>query len=327
MDLPTLVTSLITSGFVVGVGVPWLVKRGLDHGFSLNLATHKSELDAELTRLKGSLDAEGTIARANLESALRQTTERILGEESAERSYRFEAKKRLYHAVGPLRFQLVGASVQFLSRLIGVTEHKFALNMQRYFGRSFLYRVSRLLALTELIERQTVYADFSVDDGMINLLRFRSQIMRALSSDDVVVNHPNADWTRQKEHIFRDQLPVLGNCLVIEEEAGSRVMRFEEFDECLEDESYLEPLKEILSTLHPTSTPILWMRLVAIAQACHQLTHADDIAIALDPEPFDLERLVDASEDSHMQQHRDELIGVLRSFADRITSPSTPAVA
>jgi hypothetical protein len=53
-------------------------------------------------------------------------------------------------------------------------------------------------------------ADFSVDPGAIALLRFNRAAERMLSGDDVVLDHPGADWSTQSQHLFAttfEQLP------------------------------------------------------------------------------------------------------------------------
>lgn len=312
MDVATILASVVSAG-AVGLGAgKWIAGRAVDHA-----------LARKLEEFKASLAREGAAIQAQLEASLRRADEIFLGEQAAERSYRFEARKRLYGAVGPLRFQLIGAAVQYLERMESLARYRYATSMQGYFGQSTLYRLARLLALTELVERQVALFDFSADPDMVVLLRFRAQLLRALSSSDVTLDRPDADWTRQKEHIYRDHLPVLGISMIVDAPNGAeRALRFDEFREWASKDGFLWPLREMIETLHPTETPILWLRLIAIAQACTALIAAEDIATALDPPDFSLDGLLSASEDAHIRANGEAVRAMLDSFSKQVALPA-----
>lgn len=318
---PETVLVTLAAGSAVLVAVKWLGQRAVEHAFSVHLTRYKGELDEQLTRLKASLDVEVASAQSKLEASLRRADEIFLGEEAAERAYRFEARKRLYGAVGPLRFQLLNACSQFLTRLHSIGGYSYATTMKGYFGRSLLYRLARLLAITELIKRQIAYSDFSVDEAMIVLLRFRAQLLRALSSGDVSPNHPGADWTEQKEHVFRDQLPVLAIALVVQDaSSGERIARFDEFEVLLDsgDGHYLQPLTQIVENLNPTTTPIFWVRLMAVGQACEGLLEGENIAVALDSPSIDYAALVALSEDPFVTANAPSILESLTHFRTKV---------
>ena len=301
LDLWTILLSIVASGGVAFLAVKWLAQKTIEHGFALHLTTQKAALDEELTRLKNGLDAQAKAAEVSLAASLRRADEMFLGEEAAERSYRFDAQKRLYSAVGPLRFQLIVACAQLLSRLHSMRgEYGWGTSMEGYFGRSFLYRLARPIALAELIENQIAYADFSVDPAMIHLLQFRGQIHRALCSADVPLIHPGVDWSRQKEHIFRDQLAVIAIAMIVDEENGvRRLVRFDEFETRLKNAkaTYLQPLTRLVADLDPTRTPIFWLRLLAIGQACEGFLQHEAIARLLGPPSLAYQRLIEESQD------------------------------
>ena len=52
-----------------------------------------------------------------IQGEIRKEIETYLGDKSAEREYQLEARKRLYKAIGPLRFQLVVACRDASSRI------------------------------------------------------------------------------------------------------------------------------------------------------------------------------------------------------------------
>lgn len=321
-DFLSLALSSLVSVATVVAGMKWLADKAISHKLERRLAEQQKDLDAELERLKSRLETQANEAQARLESALRRADEMILGEEAAERSYRFDAKKRLYESVGPLRFQLLTACSQYLSRIESIGKYNYDTGMSGYFGKSLLFRLGRLLSLTELIERQSAYADFSVDTGMIVLLRFRNELLRALSSGDVPIDHPAVDWDWQKEHLFRDTLSVIAVSLIHGEEL--RVIRFDEFEYTLGDGTghYLEPLKGIVSGFDPSDTPIFWLRLLAIGQACEGLLENDPIASALDTPALPYRDLIGISKDKHLTDNAAQYESMLKTFRTAVSLPA-----
>lgn len=284
VDIGTILLSLGGSGALALFAVKWFGERSVDHAFARRLEAYKSELS------------------------------RATGDEAAEREYRFEARKRLASVIGPLRFQLLQAAILYRDRISAVARFKYAVSMQRYFGRSTLYRIGRLLALIELIERQAVYLDFSVDASMIDLMRFRAGVFDALSDGRVVLDHPDADWTQQVEHLFRDEITVIATAMMTQPVGeGIRVIRVDEFNAVLGDAStgFLEPLTGQISRLNPTTTPVLWLRLVAVAALCDALVSSEPLAKALGGEAFDHAQLLDASGDAYITSHRAEYASVI----------------
>src|SRR5256885_1724286 len=83
------------------------------------------------------------------------------------------ARKRLYTAVGPLKFQLILASFDLVNRVlwIGMSNEQFPITYKGYFGRSTLYRLLRVFGISEMVERQIADADFTVDPWMVSLIR------------------------------------------------------------------------------------------------------------------------------------------------------------
>lgn len=326
IDPATLVLSLFGSAGMAALAGHWFAKGVVEHAFAVDLEKRKNELSAALAQTQAALDAQLAESQLRLESQLRRSTEAMLGEEAAERSYRFEARKRLYTAVGPLRFQLIQAAVQLRSRVRSFRRTAYDVSLTGYFGRSLLFRIGQVLALTELIERQIAYADFAVDPGMVSLLRFRAQIMRALSSGEVSLGHGDEDWTRQKQHIFRDQLPILAVSMITpQEDRPDRVVRFDEFVHLLEsgDGRYLQPLALLVDGFDPTETPILWLRMLAMAEACGGLLDAEE-AVAIDPPVLDLAELLAVSKDPELATGTDKYLAMLADFRARSAPPPVP---
>jgi hypothetical protein len=143
---------------------------------------HKAAPDERLAASKSELDRQVAAANAQLEATLRKGVEEYLGDKAAERQYRLEARKRLYTAIGPLRFQLVVACSDFAGRVerMATGKQPYATSLKGYFGRSTAFRLLRLFAVAELIERQITYADFSVDPSTVDLLRFKDAAFRCM---------------------------------------------------------------------------------------------------------------------------------------------------
>ena len=140
--------------------------------------------------------------KALLQGEIRKDVEEYLGRKEADREYELEARKRLFHAIGPLRVQLLLACRDLTNRVHNYPHKEYKMNIKGYYGRSTLYRILRPLAITELIERQITYTDFSLDASAMELLRYRRSILKALHGEEVVFNHPNVDWTVQEQHIL-----------------------------------------------------------------------------------------------------------------------------
>src|SRR6266436_657916 len=149
MDATTLISSLISSGIVSFAAARWLAKRLVDHRLRKELAEHKGAIDAkvgkELAEHSALLNDRLTAARTEVDAFLRRSVEENLGERAAERQYRFEAQKRLYAAIGPLRFQLVLACSDFAGRIerIGNGKQQYPTSLNGYFGRSTAFRLLR----------------------------------------------------------------------------------------------------------------------------------------------------------------------------------------
>lgn len=277
IDVSTLIASVLGAGTTAFAVLQWSSKPFFDK----HLETYKTKLSHE--------------------NAL------LLGDATADRQYRFEARQRLYKAVGPLRFQLIQSTVQVRDRIINIVEYKHDLASRGYFYRSTLYRLGRLIALLEFIEREMAYSDFSVDDSMLRIVRFRALIFQAFSGSWFLLGHPDCDWAVEREHLFRDTLPVIATAMLTASPGGSeRIVRVDEFNSALSlGGGYLEPLTTQIASLHPRDTPVLWLRIVAVAAICDALLRSEArIADALGAKDYDFSPLLAASDDPFVMANR-----------------------
>lgn len=306
MDGWTAFASLASSVGLVAGGAHWLMQRLINHRLERAQQNYQAQIDQHLARAKTELDKElrdhqaqidERLARqsSEVDAKLRREVEEYLGDKAAEREYQLDARKRLYTATGLLRFQLVVAASDFASRIASVGARNYQLRLSGYYGRSTLYRLLRLLAVTELINRQMAYADFSVDKSVVTLLRFRRLLFRSLS-DQLVENDPT-NWKRQEQHLFNDTVLLLSTVgIVAEPDGGQRVIRYDEFSEYLETGSEildkLRPLPELLDEFTPATRPLWWLRLVTLAAVCNALVAVEGARIGLEADVLDIRSLI-----------------------------------
>ncbi len=289
----------------------FLADRLLTHRLTRELADHTARLNAAVNS-----------AKAEVEARYRQEVELQLGEAAAERTYRAEARRRLYQALGPLRFQLMVAAAEWANRVarFGVKDSStYDMQPGGHFFRSTAYRLLRLLAVAELIERQIAYADFAVDPDMRTLLKFKRQLGQCLSSADVSLGHEQEDWRTQRQHVFSDMLSNIAASMVVFDDAQKveRVVRFDEFQAILDDRQLiagLHPIPALLIGFNVKSKPVLWLRVLAMAQLCVGLLERHGQELGLELQPMDLGRMVRLTGDTTIESRSDDYLEALRSF-------------
>jgi hypothetical protein len=308
MEIGEVVAAMASTGAISVAVAHWLGKTLIERRLSRNDREH----EAELSRMLKEHSAE-------VESKLKKEVEGYLGDQNAERQYRLDAKKRLYSAVGPLRFQLLLACAEYANRIARMSDGKYRydMSMLRYFGRSTAYRLIRTLAVSELVERQIAYADFSIDPAMRALLRFKQQAFLCLSSHQVSLNHPDADWTRQHQHAFYDNLTMIASAMIVDEGEGqTRVLRFDEFIDAVETDGLARfaPVPDLLTDFAPEKKTILWMRMIALAQLGIGFVECYGEDLGLEITPIDTEAALELAHDPHIAANRDAYLAAIRTF-------------
>jgi hypothetical protein len=328
VDLSTVVTSLVSSGIISIGAARFLTTRLIDHRLTKDLANHKAALDERLATSKSQLDRQLAVANTQLEAALHKGVEEYLGDKAADRQYRLDARKRLYAAIGPLRFQLVMACNDFAGRVerMGSGKQPYATSLAGYFGRSTAFRLLRLFGVAELIERQVAYADFSVDPSTVDLLRFKDAAFRCMSSSTIVLNHPKANWNNQVEHVFWDALSMISAAMIVNDGAGTiaRVMRFDEFDKFATDPgkvAAIHPIPVLLEGFTVVSKPILWVRFITLAHLCNSFVRREGPALGITADSYDGAVAFRASTDDFVKANCDKYCEMLQ----RVISPIAAA--
>lgn len=329
MDWATLVAAVTSSLGITAAGAYWLGQALVNHRLNQALEERKSELtqqlDAQkaiaaqdLERLKNTLQLDQARIKSTMDAEIRKQVESQLGEIAVHRQYEYEARRRLYVAIGPLRFQLLLACRDFVSRIQALDSSKrYELNLNEYFARSTVYRLLKPLALATLIEEQMALADFSVDKAAIDCLRFRRSITRILSGDELVGKHPKIDWSRQYEHAYADSLASVAQAMIVRPAGeAARTLRFDEFTIKVRAQGWasFSPLDNLLEHFRPAAKPILWLRLVAYASSCNALVSRQGQELGFRDEPFDTASMLSRSEDPFTQANFPELLTCMREL-------------
>lgn len=232
-----------------------------------------------------------------------------LGDVEADRSYRYEARKRLNAAVGPLQFQLLFACRDLCAR---IEKHgrpgSDVTTLDGYYGRSMLFRILKPLVICELIERQMAFADFAADAVGAVALRFNKSAILVLSGESVIGNYPAVDWTAQTQHVFYDSVSSATDALIVKDGETERCMRFSEFENFIKDEgnlTRLHPFPRIINGFTPSAKPIFWIRLVAYAFLCgdfvNKIGPAHELGFA--KRKVDVKNLLAQADDAAINEH------------------------
>lgn len=253
---------------------------------------------------------------------LKKDVGEYLGDAAAEREYRAEARKRLYTAISPLRYQLSIACSELANRVGHIADgtQPYPTGLDTYFGRSTSYRLLRIFALTELVERQIAYTDFSVDPFMSALLRFKRLIYACMSGDKIICGHPNANWEDQIEHLYHGSLNMISSVMIVAESDGAqRVRRFDEFIDgmCgLPAFDAIKPLPALLADLTAKAKPILWIRLIALGELCTQFLELYSSDLGIEVDKFDGAALIGRMRDVFVQKNIDRYAAALLDLKD-----------
>lgn len=286
-----------------------IAKDAADHAANLNLAVNA--------------------AKAEIEARFKQEVELKLGDAAADRMYHSEARRRLYQAVGSLRYQLLVAAAEWTNRVVRIGDidaSMYDMSLKGHFLRSTAYRFLRLLAVAELIERQIAFADFTVDPDMRTLLKFKRQLGQCFSSSDVSLKHPQEDWQHQRQHIFSDTLSSLAAKMVVTDSATGieRVARFDEFQVMLGDENCakgLHPITALMIDFTPTSKPILWLRVLALSQLCTGLLETQGRDLGIEVQAIDLEQMLCLAKDEAILDGMTMYLEALEKFRSALQFP------
>ena len=121
------------------------------------------------------------------------------------------------------------------------------------------------------------YADFSVDPGAVAVLRFRRASFEAWTGGGVVLDHPDADWHTQAQHVFSDKLRCASNTLIMNDgrDRIAYANEFQSFAGNSENRDRLHPFPRLLKAFTFAAKPILWIRMVCFGLLCNDYVRAE----------------------------------------------------
>ena len=298
-DFGTILTAILSSLGVSLGGAWWLGKTLITHRLSKDLADYEAQWKRDLNQ-----------ESLNLSGAVKKEVENYLGEQSARREYELEAKKRLYQAIGPLRFQLLLACRDIAHRVEGHGLRKaYDMSSSHFYGRNTIYRLLKPLAISELIEGQVAYTDFSVDESALDALLFKKSCSLAFTGSEVLCNHPDIDWNNQSQHLFFDTLTEAASVLIHKEQSTYRILTFHEFNDqydALLSNSGLLAISRIIDGFTMSSKPLFWLRLVSFGHICREFLGSAGRDLRFEYSHFNLNGLIEKTEDDYVLSRVDE---------------------
>jgi len=234
-------------------------------------------------------------------------SQRRLAANQAQIDYELAAKKRLYEALGPLRFQLLVAARDVVRRVRPHRTERWNMTPDGFYAGSFIYRLLRPLALAELVERQMAVVDFSVDPTGMELLRFEAAAYRMLTSSDPLPYHGHLDWSRETQHVFRDNLRLAASALIaVGPDGETRVVDYSEFlERQTVNHPALAPVRRLFAgcSHNLTENAVWWVRIVGYAYACQWLLEVQGKQLGFGVQTLDVKAMIAAVKDAEVLTH------------------------
>jgi hypothetical protein len=145
-------------------------------------------------------------------------------------------------------------------------------------------------------------ADFGVDETAIDLLRFDETARQMLTGGEIVQDH-KADWSRQTDHLFSENLQVAAASLLVHDPSGVvRVADFAEFAARLQEDGIPPALADLFAIFGRckrslVENPVFWLRLVGYGSLCNDLVDTLGVRIGFRQRPYDSVEMLRRSED------------------------------
>lgn len=292
MNFNSVTSMLATFGITTAAcvaAIAWFFKSLIQKKITQEIEKYKTTLSSELESAKADLLKDVNQKKAEIEGDVKKEVETFLGQIAAQRQYEYEARKRLYTVIGPLRFQLMLACRDLTRRIEGYSKNHYPTSINTYYGRSTLYRILRPIAIAELIEQQIALADFSVDVDAVDCLRFRKSATRIWSGNEIACGYENINWDEEHEHVFSDSISVSANALIKREpNTPDRILRYDEYVKLVDAHQLddIRSFRDLLKSFDIQEKPILWMRLVAYASSCNNFVTIHGAKLGFAEEDF-----------------------------------------
>ncbi|HEY5783880.1 MAG TPA: hypothetical protein VIT65_03805 [Microlunatus sp.] len=253
-----------------------------------------------------------SFAATRLNQASLERLRADLGEHAAarqaRRDYEYEAAKRLYREIEPLRFGSIVAAESAAARVVDLARAARDGHLDPggswlddpdddYFLQSTVYRMLAPLAWVRLGQAKLTTIDFSLDAGLRRWYLLARQASMSFSDDFVLAaatpslrydpDHPlDGGPTRSRQGVYVGLVEQAVDALVAEDsgfegEAGADVLRFGSFlRRQNEDERVrvaLEPMFDFFRGFHPERRPVAWRILLSQAVIYRALPSAADV--------------------------------------------------
>lgn len=256
----------------------------------------KSELTEKSQVRLESLKSDLTAKNQEEIELLRSTLGEQGKEKDARRDYEYEARKRLYDQVEPVRFHLHEAleeahyRVRSLARTsrsgnLGIGEESW-LGGYGYYLRSTIYKLFLPVVYFRLLQARMTFTDFNLDRDIALQYGLLKLYVRSFTDDfEFAALKPQIPYDpnhRDSERLaagdpaaFSRQALVLGDLeciadiLITREDGQTRALQFGEFEMLLDAKKHDENLQEVLNLFtgfSPERKPVL-SRLLLV-QAC-----------------------------------------------------------
>jgi hypothetical protein len=301
MKLPDAVTVAATIVSVVGfIGTVWV-----NYFSSRSLERVKAHYQAELERRKNELQADLEGRKTGLQKELEEFKAGLTEElaiQNAQRSYEYDAKKRLYIQVEPLLFQLfeaAGSAFRAVASLARTQQQKnlpewLAADADKYYIRSIIHRLFLPLAIFRLIQRSTTGFDLNLDPSIRLRYALLKESYRTWTDDFELADikpkltycpdDDDDDGARPRKtdqaKVWRQGLVIgdldrLVDAMTIAENSPQRPINFGEWELAVVKSTKLKPAFEIVEEIFIEfdfyNRPVLGRVLISYACLMHAL--------------------------------------------------------
>lgn len=235
--------------------------------------------------------------------------------QDARRDYEYEARKRLYDQLEPIRFQFAGAADSAYARIADLARAAQRGNLDppdnwlsakgdAYFLLSTVYRLLAPLAILRLAQRALTLVDLRLDQD-IKYWYIISRKVALTFSDDFnlaqaapALDYRPVDERRRKSRdirvhsrqgVYIGRVEAAADSLLTRDQDAPRLMTFGEFEASLRSGAEpltgsLRPFFDILTDFHPGRRPVTWRILIAQAHLYRVALHLKGVDPAEDPE-------------------------------------------
>jgi hypothetical protein len=256
----------------------------------------KSELSEKSQARLESLKSDLTAKNQEEIELLRSTLGEQGKEKDARRDYEYEARKRLYDQVEPVRFHLHEAleEAHYRVRSLARTSRSGNLGTGKenwlggygYYLRSTIYKLFLPVVYFRLLHARMTFTDFNLDRdialqyGLLKLYvrSFTDDFEFAALKPKLPYDPNHGDWERlavkdpaafSRQALVLGDLECIADILITREDGQTRALQFGEFEMLLEakrDDENLQEVLKLFTGFSPVRKPVL-SRLLLV-QAC-----------------------------------------------------------